>query len=49
MTPGRIDFWSMTDIAVGRRDRKRLATRQAIQEAALSLFMDRGFDAVSIE
>ena len=32
-----------------RRDRKRLANREAIRAAALRLFMDRGFDAVSVE
>jgi AcrR family transcriptional regulator len=32
-----------------RRDRKRLANREAIRGAALRLFMDRGFDAVSVD
>ncbi len=32
-----------------RRERKRLANRDAIRNAALTLFLDRGFDAVSVE
>lgn len=32
-----------------RRDRKRLATRQAISNAATRLFVARGFDAVTID
>jgi AcrR family transcriptional regulator len=39
----------VTSTDVTRRDRKRLATRDAIRTAALALFMDRGFDAVSVE
>jgi AcrR family transcriptional regulator len=39
----------VTSTDVTRRDRKRLATRDAIRSAALELFMDRGFDAVSVE
>ena len=39
----------MSDVVLGRRDRKRLANRDAIRSAALQLFMDRGFDAVSVE
>jgi AcrR family transcriptional regulator len=39
----------VTSTAVTRRDRKRIATRDAIRTAALDLFMDRGFDAVSVE
>lgn len=39
----------MGDVILGRRDRKRLANRDAIRSAALQLFMDRGFDAVSVE
>lgn len=34
---------------VDRRDRKRQATTATIRRAALELFMDRGFDTVSIE
>ncbi|MGC0363832.1 AcrR family transcriptional regulator [Rhodococcus sp. 27YEA15] len=34
---------------LGRRERKKAATRQAIADAALELFLARGFDAVSIK
>jgi AcrR family transcriptional regulator len=33
---------------LGRRERKKAATRASISSAALELFLDRGFDAVSI-
>ncbi len=39
----------MTEMTLGRRDRKRLANRHAIRTTALRLFMDSGFDNVSIE
>ena len=35
--------------AADRRTRKRLATRQAISDAATRLFMERGFDRVTID
>ncbi|WP_203744842.1 TetR/AcrR family transcriptional regulator [Actinoplanes cyaneus] len=37
-----------TPPAPGRRERKRAATRQAIADAALRLFLDRGYDKVSV-
>jgi AcrR family transcriptional regulator len=38
----------MTQPPAGRRERKKAATRQSIADAALQLFLDRGYDQVSI-
>ncbi|RBQ19145.1 TetR family transcriptional regulator [Spongiactinospora rosea] len=38
----------MTVPSTGRRERKKAATRQAIADAALELFLARGYDQVSI-
>jgi AcrR family transcriptional regulator len=38
----------MTPPTVGRRERKKAATRQAIADAAIQLFLKRGYDQVSI-
>ncbi|MGY5129167.1 TetR/AcrR family transcriptional regulator [Streptomyces nigrescens] len=34
---------------MGRRERKKAATRQALADAALQLFLERGYDQVSIK
>lgn len=36
------------DRPIGRRERKKAATRKAISDAATAMFLERGFDAVSI-
>lgn len=38
----------MTDEPVGRRERKKALTRKTISDAATMMFLERGFDAVSI-
>lgn len=38
----------MPETTVGRRERKKAATRQALADAALNLFLERGYDQVSI-
>jgi AcrR family transcriptional regulator len=38
----------MTEPPTGRRERKKAATRQAIADAALHLFLEHGYDEVSL-
>jgi AcrR family transcriptional regulator len=40
---------AIKDQIVDRRTRKRMATRQAISDVATRLFMERGFDRVTID
>ncbi|MDQ7803222.1 helix-turn-helix domain-containing protein [Amycolatopsis sp. A133] len=38
----------MTEV-IGRRERKKAQTRKALADAALELFLDRGYDQVSVK
>lgn len=37
------------DAAIGRRERKKQATREALIDAAFALFISKGFDATTVE
>ncbi|CAM4205238.1 TetR/AcrR family transcriptional regulator [Kibdelosporangium persicum] len=39
----------MSSLPVGRRERKNVQTRQALARAALRLFLERGYDQVSVK
>ncbi|HET6510036.1 MAG TPA: TetR family transcriptional regulator [Baekduia sp.] len=43
-----VDATNPTAPALGRRERKKLQTRQALAEAALKLILERGYDAVTV-
>ena len=38
----------MAEMTTGRRERKKAATRQALADAALDLFLEHGYDQVSV-
>ncbi|MEU6852436.1 helix-turn-helix domain-containing protein [Actinacidiphila alni] len=39
----------MTETTMGRRERKKAATRQALADAALKLFLERGYEQVGVK
>uniref|UniRef100_UPI0035C9A29F TetR/AcrR family transcriptional regulator n=1 Tax=uncultured Sphingomonas sp. TaxID=158754 RepID=UPI0035C9A29F len=49
MYPVYLSVQAMNGRSMDRRTRKRLATRQAISDVATRLFMERGFDRVTID
>jgi AcrR family transcriptional regulator len=49
MLPTPVTFAEASDPADGLRSHKKRKTRQAIQDAALRLFADKGYDATSVD
>ncbi|MCZ7532645.1 MAG: TetR/AcrR family transcriptional regulator [Acidimicrobiia bacterium] len=48
MTAHQIDDGDLSEVVAGRRERKKAATRQAIEDTARKLYANRGFDKTSV-